>query len=111
MSTGLEVRNIMEMAPEPTVKAYLVLVEHAILDLRMRIRYGEVISLDEVHDFLDALHNVPTMLRDYGGWHVEEKIDAHLAAYDQRWLSQPGSDLRTSLVDTLNAARRGEFDR
>lgn len=92
------------------MRAYLTLLEHAILDLRMRIRYGEGVSLDEVHDFLDALHNVPRMLKEYGEWHVEEHIQAELAAYDGRWLSQPGSDFRRSLVETLNAAKREDFD-
>ena len=101
----------MNTAPEPTTKAFLALLEQVILCLRMRIRYGEDISLEEVHDLLDALHNVPTMLRNCGGSHVEENIEADLAAYDQRWLSEPGSDFRKSLVRTLDAARRGEFDR
>ena len=100
----------MEMAPEATTKAFLALIERAILNLRMRIRYDEDVSLREVHDFLDALHNVPTMLRDYGGWHVEENIEADLAAYDHCWLSQPGSDLRKSLAETLASARDGDFD-
>ena len=102
--------NTMKAATEPTVKAFLALIEQAILNLRMRIRYGEEVSLKEVHDLLDALHNVPIMLRNYGGWHVEGNVEADLALYDQRWLSQPGSDMRKSLAGTLDAARRGEFD-
>jgi hypothetical protein len=101
----------MQMAPEPTTAAFLALIERTILDLRMRIRYGEDVPLKEVHDILHALHNVPTMLRSYGGWHVEENIEADLIAYDQRWLSVPGSKFRRSLMGILEAARRGEFDR
>jgi hypothetical protein len=86
------------------------LLEQAILNLRMRIRYGENVSLREVHDLLDALHNVPTMLHKYGGWQVEENIEADLASYDNHWLSMPGSDMKNSLIKTLNVARRGEFD-
>jgi hypothetical protein len=97
------------MAPEPIAKPLLMLLEQAILGLRMRIRYGEEISLDEIHDFCDALHNIPPMLREHGGWHVEENIESDLAAYDRRWMPQPGSELRKSLVETLNAARRGEL--
>ena len=99
----------MEMAPESTARPYLVLLERAIVELRMRIRYGESVSLKEVHDFLDALHNVPRMLMDYGGWHVEKNIDSDLAEYDRRWLSQPDSDLRGSLIEALNRARREQF--
>jgi hypothetical protein len=100
----------MTTPPPDAVAAYTALLERAILNLRMRLRYGEEVSPDEVHDYLDALHNVPTMLRDYGGWHVEENIDADLAFYDERWLGRPGSELRTSLVETLRRARAGEFD-
>jgi hypothetical protein len=95
----------------PDINAWLALLEQAILNLRMRIRYGENVSLREVHDILDALHNVPIMFRKYGGWHVEGNIEVDLASYDNRWLSVPGSDMRKSLVETLNAARRGEYDR
>ena len=96
--------------PGPDSQAFLTLLERAILQLRSRIRYGDNVSLKEVHDILDAVHNIPTMLRSYGGWHVEENIVADLAAYDNRWLSQPGSEMRKSLVETLAKARRGEFD-
>jgi hypothetical protein len=98
-------------SPAPdAVNAYMALLEQAILNLRMRLRYGEEISADEVHDYLDALHNVPIMLRNYGGWHVEQNIEDDLAQYDQRWLDRPGSQLRKSLVETLRSARAGEFD-
>jgi hypothetical protein len=71
-------------APPDVVHVYTTLLERAIVELRFRVRMGEVISADELHDFLDALHNVPTMLRDYGNWMVEENIDQHLARYDSR---------------------------
>ena len=100
----------MGMASEPIAKAFLALMERAVLSMRMRIRYGKEVSQDEIHDFLDALHNVPTMLREYGGWHVEENIEANLETYDRRWVGQPGSKLRHSLMEFLTAARQGEFD-
>lgn len=97
--------------PTPeNINAYAALLDHAILNLRMRIRYGEKVSLDEIHDWLDALHNIPEMLRNHGKWHVEENIDWYLAQYDERWIGQPGSELRDSLVETLRRARDGEFD-
>lgn len=99
------------MSPPPNVaKAYSALLEHVILSLRMRLRYGEVVSLEEVHDFLDALHNVPIMLRSYGDWHVEENINSDLQHYDDRWLKVAGAQFRISLVDTLRKVQAGEFD-
>jgi hypothetical protein len=100
----------MSPPPPETADAYTALLEQAILNLRMRLRYGEDVTRDEVRDLMDALHNIPIMLRSYGGWHREENIDADLVRYDQRWLGRPGSELRRSLVETLRRARDGEFD-
>src|SRR5262249_37443296 len=96
---------LMQAPPPDTANAYTALLERAILNLRMRLRYGEDVTLDEMHDLLDALHNIPVMLRYYGGWYTEEYIDADLARYDERWADRPGSDLRSSLLDTLRRAR------
>lgn len=101
----------MAVPPPEIANAYTALIERAIFNLRMRIRNGENVQADELHDLLDALHNVPTMLRDYGGWNVESNINADLARYDQRWVGQPGSTMRISLVETLRRAELGEFDR
>ena len=99
-----------EPAPPDVVHIYTTLLEQAILWLRFRVRMGEMISADELHDFLDALHNVPTMLRDYGNWMVEENIDQDLARYDSRWVGVNGSEWRKSLVELLQRCRDGEFD-
>jgi hypothetical protein len=77
--------------------------------LRMRLRYEDGVTLEEVHDVLDALHNVPIMLQRYGGWHVEENIDWHLTRYDGRWMGRAGSEFRRSLMETLRRARAGEL--
>src|SRR5262249_52828173 len=69
-----------------------------------------VISADELHDWLDALHNVPIMLRNYGGWHVEANIDQDLERYDSRWLDRTDSNMRRSLIETLQRCKNGEFD-
>lgn len=100
----------MTPAPPKIVNVYTALLEQAILILRMRIRYGDNVSINETHDYLDALHNVPATLRDYGNWRIEENIDADLARYDQKWLEQPGSTMRRSLIDTLRRCREGQFD-
>ena len=97
-------------APPDVVHVYTTLLGRAILELRFRVRMGEVISADELHDLLDALHNVPAMLRDYGNWMVEENIDQDLARYDSRWVGRPDSELRKSLIDLLSRCKRGEFD-
>jgi hypothetical protein len=100
----------MNTAPAPVMNVYLALLERVILNLRMRIRYGEEQTLHEIHDILDAIHNVPIMLRNYGGWHIEENIDWFFSHYDEKWLAKPDSKLRHSLVKTLQSAKNGDFD-
>jgi hypothetical protein len=104
------IRLMRDPAPPDVVHVYTTLLERAILELRTRVRYADVISADELHDYLDALHNVPAMLRDYGNWMVEKNIDEDLARYDARWMGKGDSELRTSLVDLLNRCKQGEFD-
>lgn len=41
---------------------YAKLLEVVVLNLRMRIRYGEEVSNLEVHDLMDAIHNIPQLL-------------------------------------------------
>jgi hypothetical protein len=100
----------MAVPTADVVNAYTALLERVIINWRLRLRYGEVVSSDESHDLLDALHNVPIMLRNYGGWHVEENVLADLSRYDERWLNVPDSDLRISLLETLRRVRAREFD-
>jgi hypothetical protein len=100
----------MHLAPEPVLSTYLAVIEQVILNLRMRIRNGEEPTLHEIHDILDAIHNVPKMLRNYGGWHVEENIDRFFSHYDEKWLAKPDSKLRRSYTKFLQSAQNGEFD-
>jgi hypothetical protein len=73
----------------------------------MRIRYDDEVTIHEVHDLLDAIHNIPHMLRDYGEWHVEENIDADMARYDKKWFRHGNAKLRRSLVETLTRIKAG----
>lgn len=96
----------MGQATEEVIRSYLTVLEGAILDLRRRIRYDEKVSLDEVHDLMDALHNIPRMLSDYGRWHIEENINWDLKRYDERWLSKNDEMSRRSLIQILEDARQ-----
>lgn len=100
----------MDSQNEDISTLYNRLLEFAILDLRMRIRYGDGVSMDEVHDLLDAIHNIPRMIRDCSGWHVPENIDAALARYDSKWVDSDDSELRSSLVQQLKDIRDGKHD-
>ena len=89
---------------------YIRVLECAILDMRMRIRYEDDVSLMEVHDLLDAIHNIPIMLRSVGGWHIPENIDADLARYDSKWQGADDSKRRKSLIEHLNRIQAGDYD-
>lgn len=90
-----------KLAPEPVLRAYMAVLHDAILNARMRIRYGETIDPEELHDLLDGIHNIPEMLCAYGGWHVEANIDQHLRDYDERWYVPGSASRRCSLVQSL----------
>ena len=98
----------MNPAPEDVFHDYIRVLELAILDLRARIRYEDDVTIREVHDLLDAIHNIPEMLRSCDGWHVPENINADLAAYDAKWLGVGNARLRNSLVEHLNKVRAGD---
>ena len=99
-----------KLAPEAVIRVYASVLREAILRVRMRIRYGETIDLEELHDLTDALENIPEMLCNYGGWRVEENIDAALKRYDGKWCN-PGESLRAcSLLRALEEARANALD-
>jgi hypothetical protein len=93
------------LAPESVIRAYLSVLREAILNVRMRIRYGETIDMQELHDLTDALENIPQMLCDYGGWHVEENIDSALLRYDRKYYNPGESERATSLMRALETAK------
>ena len=102
----------MTRAADNVFHDYLHVLERVIIDLRFRIRYGDSVPVEEVHDLMDAIHNIPEMLRNCEGWHVPDNIDADLKHYDNKWLKMnDGVEYRKSLVLHLELARAGEYDR
>lgn len=89
---------------------YALLLERAIIELRYRIRYNDHVTIDEVHDYLDSLHNIPPMLRGAGDWFRPENIDADLQRYDNKWLNVgDGAERRRGLLEMLRRIRAGEW--
>ena len=95
-----------KLAPESVIRTYTSVLRDAILDVRRRIRYGETIDMQELHDLTDALENVPAMLCAYGQWHVEENIDAGLKRYDKKWFNPDASERTLSLMRALEEAKK-----
>ena len=101
----------MNPISDDEARKYLLLLEHAIIHLRYRIRYDDAVSIAEVHDFLDSLHNIPLMLRGAGEWHVPDNINAYLKRYDDKWLAaDDGASRRRGLLSLLEDIRDGKLD-
>lgn len=100
----------MPSVPDDDANDYNRLLEAAILELRMRIRYEDDVTIDEVHDLLDAIHNIPKMLRNSCDRNVYQNIDADLAEYDRKWQGKGDAKLRRSLITCLQEVRAGKYD-
>ncbi len=82
----------------PEFEAYLYVLERVIVDLRKAVRSGKTVDEDQIHDLLDAVHNIPTMLAEHHGWYTPEHVMPDLERYDHKWHGKPGVSLDLSLV-------------
>ena len=72
-------------ASEPEFSAFLYVIYRAIIQVRYQIRYDEPMSNDQLHDLMDALHNIPTFLREgENGLSKQHILDA-IRGYDRKW--------------------------
>lgn len=92
------------LAPEPQFSTYLWVLEQAIIHVRQRVRAGKPMPDEQLHDLMDAIHNVPKFLSEYGGWYVEENIRAAFAAYDELWGNAKDDSPGFRLVECLSMA-------
>lgn len=90
---------------------YLKLLERAIIHFRHRLRCDEQISLNEVHDFLDALHNIPSLLLQDCSAEASilsqrrATIQLDLQAYDEKWVHERSDARRLFLTGLLDSIR------
>lgn len=95
----------------PSRDHYLKLLDRAIIHFRHRLRCDEQISLDEVHDFLDALHNVPPLLlqdRNVDATVLSQRhatVGLNLQAYDEKWVHGRNDARQWSLTGLLDGIR------
>jgi hypothetical protein len=71
----------------------------------MRIRYGETLDMQELHDLTDSLENIPQMLCAYGGWYIEQNMDEALQRYDRKWYNPEARERSISLMRALEEAK------
>lgn len=75
----------IQLPPEPVLRAYADLLYQSFLFIRGRAN-GKTVNPEELHALADALHNLPSMLLDYGGWTDDQKYRAlYLRPFDEKW--------------------------
>lgn len=73
------------LAPEPYFTASLELLYHVAIHVRALTARPEHVTeaqIREIHGIMDAIHNIPGSLVEYGRWFTEDKIREAIARLD-----------------------------
>ncbi|OGT88110.1 MAG: hypothetical protein A2514_02610 [Gammaproteobacteria bacterium RIFOXYD12_FULL_61_37] len=89
-------------APEPILSAYIHLLGRVVLEVRARSIGPNKMPDDQIFDLMDAIHNVPHMLAQYGSFEDKMMRENYLAPYDEKW----GGKERFRLLETLEDAMK-----
>ncbi|HMN46811.1 MAG TPA: hypothetical protein PKE27_19695 [Povalibacter sp.] len=87
----------VSQAPEPYFSASLALLFQVAIYVRARTSVPERITeehIREIHQLMNAIHNIPESLLHYGKWFTEEKMRDAFAHFD----SQSGGEERLKLL-------------
>ncbi len=91
----------MTVAPEPYLSACLNVLQYAILQCRI-YAWSNEISAEHVADLMDAVHNIPTLIRHWETCDVELLREEFLR-YEQKWRDRGGSALCKIFDDGLTS--------
>ena len=97
------------VAPEPYFSAALALLYHVVIYVRARTARPELVTseyIQEIHELMNAIHNVPASVVEHGHWFTEERIRSAFEHFDSL---HPGEDrlrLVAALDDFLAKVRR-----
>jgi hypothetical protein len=91
----------MALGPPDKLEGYLEFIYRVMLTAR--VMGWQAASPEQIADLIDAVHNLPVLLRR---WDVfdEKRFRDHLAIYDEEW---PVEDSRASLVRLLDDCLSG----
>ena len=99
-----------QLAPEPEFSAYLELLEQVLTYVRMmtskpdRVTPGQI---QQIHELMDAVHNIPEYLLEYGHYFKEDMIrELKLAEFDERWKEEGPRLLRILDEATARVKKR-----
>jgi hypothetical protein len=87
---------------ERLARAYLEVLKRVALYVRLRSRGESRLSDDELHDLMDAIHNVPAALVGEDRWFTPERMrEQEFGDYDEKWSSNGGLQLVRILDSAL----------
>ncbi len=75
-------------APEPYLAAYQAFLSSALDAARDLSHPHGPTTKEQLHDLLEALHNIPGFINNYGGWFVHENLLKELKRYDDKWADE-----------------------
>ena len=86
----------------PQLRAYLILLHRVAIQVRFCSMGQTRLPDRQLHDLMDAIHNITSLLADYGHYESEASIRASLQRYDDRWTEK--DPYHFSLIRVLNSA-------
>ncbi len=90
------------MAPEPILRAYLHLLCEVSLYVRARSGPDDRLPDRQLHELMDAIHNIPGFLTGFGATLAPEEMrELYLKPYDERWAHGDGLCLCRVLDEAL----------
>jgi hypothetical protein len=92
------------VAPEPYFSACMAVVYSAVISARSMSWSGNVDS-EQLGDLMDAIHNIPEMVKHWETCDVEFMRNAFLKVYDEKWSSRSGLSLCKAFEQALLAAK------
>jgi hypothetical protein len=89
------------MAPEPYLSACLAVLRESIVFCRAR-GWNNDLSSEHLADLMDAIHNIPELIRNWERCDIELLRNSYLLAYEAKWLGRGGLALCTIFDDTVS---------
>ena len=87
---------------ERLVRAYLEVLREVALYVRLRSRGERRLCDDELHDIMDAIHNVPAAIIGEDQWFTPERMrEFEFGDYDDKWSDKGGMRLVQIFDGTL----------
>ena len=77
------------LAPEPYRSACLTVLYRAVLHARL-MGFSEAVNATHLADLMDAVHNIPDLVRNSERCDIELLRTAFLKAYDDKWTGRSG---------------------